>query len=127
MPCQSEKIMTTAPTALNSAIGVVPSSNFKSKKNLKRFKLITEAIVKRTIQDKNAMNVDLSVVVNDLANRKSMKPRALEEFSDIDLDELKGVSRHNTRMDIVSGLYPDDYNLNDEIQIQRDIGTHKVY
>ena len=105
-------------------------SVYHSKKSdllTKRFKLITEAIVKRTIQDKNAMNVDLSVVVNDLANRKSMKPRALEEFSDIDLDELKGVSRHNTRMDIVSGLYPDDYNLNDEIQIQRDIGTHKVY
>ena len=92
-----------------------------------RFKLIPEAIVKRPIQDKNAMIVDLSVVVSYLANRKSIKPRTLGEFSDIVLDELKGISRHSTRMDIVSDLYPDDYNLKDEIQIQRGIGTQIMF
>ena len=55
-----------------------------------------------------------------LANRK---PRTLGEFSDIVLDELKGISRHSTRLDILSDIYPDDYNLKDEIQIQRGIGT----
>ena len=42
---------------------------------LKRFKQIPEVILEPPLEEKNAMVVDLSVVVNALSNRKSIKPK----------------------------------------------------
>ena len=126
-PYREEKVMkafsnevTNFPSALTEGGSVYHSSKSDL---LKRFKLIPQAVVAQPFEEKNAMIVDLSVIVNYLANRKSIKPKTFGEFSEYLLDELNNISRSSARMDIVYDLYPEDYTLKEQTQIERGIGT----
>ena len=77
---------------------------------LKRFKQIPEVILEPPPEEKNAMAMDLSVVVNALSNRKSIKPKTFGEVSEYVFVELNNLSRRSARIDIVCDLYPEDLN-----------------
>ena len=68
------------------------------------------------------MVVDLSVVVNVLSNRKSVKPKVFGEFSEYVFVELKNLSRRSAMIDTVCDLYSEGLNLKELIQIERGIG-----
>ena len=69
------------------------------------------------------MVADLSVVVNALSNRKSIKPKTFEQFSEYVFVELKHLSRRSARIDIVCDLYQEGLNIKESIQIERDISV----
>ena len=69
------------------------------------------------------MLVDLSVVVNALSNRNSIKPKAFGQFSEYVFVELNNLPRRSTRIDIVCDLYPEGLNLEESIQTERGIGV----
>ena len=69
------------------------------------------------------MVVDLSVVVNALSNRKSIKPKKFGEFSEYVFVELNNLSRRSARIDVVWDFYPKGLNLKELIQIKRSIGV----
>ena len=95
-----------------------------SKPNLlKRFKQIPEVILEPPLEVKNVMVMDLSVVVNALSSRKSIKPKTFGEVSEYVFVELNNLSRRSARIDIVCDLYPEDLNLKESIQIERGIAV----
>ena len=69
------------------------------------------------------MVVDLSVVVNALSNRKSIKPKKFGEFSEYVFVELNNLSGRSARIDVVWDFYPKGLNLKELIQIKRSIGV----
>ena len=69
------------------------------------------------------MVVDLSVVVNALSNRKSIKPKKFGEFSEYVFVELNNLSRRSARIDVLWDFYPKGLNLKELIQIKRSIGV----
>ena len=69
------------------------------------------------------MVVDVSVVVNALSNRKSIKPKKFGEFSEYVFVELNNLSRRSARIDVVWDFYPKGLNLKELIQIKRSIGV----
>ena len=69
------------------------------------------------------MVVDLSVVVNALSNRKSIKPKKFGEFSEYVFAELNNLSRRSARIDVLWDFYPKGLNLKELIQIKRSIGV----
>ena len=62
----------------------------------------------------NAIVVDLSVIVNALSNRKSIKPKTF--------GELMSLSRESVRLDIVTDTYPEGMNLKEQLQVERGVG-----
>ena len=112
--------VTNFPSTLNEEGSMYHSSKSDL---LKRFKEIPEVIFEPPLKEKNAMVVDLSVVVNALSNRKSIKPKTFGEFSEYIFVELNNLSRRSARIDIVSDLYPEGLNLKESIQIERSIGV----
>ena len=69
------------------------------------------------------MVVDLSVVVNALSNRKSVKPKTFGEFSEYVFVELNNLSRRSAGTEILCDLYPEALNLKESIQTERGIGV----
>ena len=67
---------------------------------LKWFKQLPEVILEPPLDGKNAMVVDLSIVVNALSNRKSIKPKTFRKISEYVFVELKNISRRSARIDI---------------------------
>ena len=67
---------------------------------LKRFKQILEVTLEPPLEEKNAMVVDLSVAVNTLSLRQSIKPKTFGEFSECVFVELNNLSRRSARIDI---------------------------
>ena len=92
---------------------------------LKWFKQLPEVILEPPLDGKNAMVVDLSIVVNALSNRKSIKPKTFRKISEYVFVELKNISRRSARIDtwLVCHLYPEDLNLKESIQIETGIGV----
>ena len=90
---------------------------------LKWFKQILEVILEPPLEEKNAMVVDLSVVVNALSNRKSIKPKTFGGFSEYVFLEVNNLWRRSATIDIVCDLYPKGLNLKESIQIERVIGV----
>ena len=68
------------------------------------------------------MVVDLPVVVNELSNRKSIKP-TFGELSEYIFVELNNLSRRSARIDIICDLYPEGLNLKESFQNERGIGV----
>ena len=90
---------------------------------LKWFKQILEVILEPPLEEKNAMVVDLSVVVNALSNRKSIKPKTFGGFSEYVFLEVNNLWRRSATIDIVCDLYPKGLNLKESIQIERVIAV----
>ena len=63
------------------------------------------------------MIVDLSVIVNALANRSSIKPKTIGDFCEHVITELNILSRSSTRIDVICDMYPEGMNLKELIQI----------
>ena len=75
----------------------------------------------------NAMIVDLSVIVNILANRKSIKPKTIGDFCEYVVMELNILSRKSARIDVICDMYPEGLNLKELIQIERGVGSHVIF
>ena len=69
------------------------------------------------------MIIYLSVVVNALSNRKSIKPKTFGEFSKYVFVKLNNLWIRRARIDIICDLYPESLNLKESIQIKRGIGV----
>ena len=69
------------------------------------------------------MVAELSVVVNALSNRKSIKLKTFAEFSEYIFIELNNLSRRSAKVNFVCDLYPEGLNLMESIQIERSIGV----
>ena len=67
------------------------------------------------------MVIDLSVLVNALSNRKSIKPKKFGEFSEYVFAELHNLSRRSARINVLCDFYPKGLNLKELIQIKRSI------
>ena len=61
------------------------------------------------------MVVGLSVVVNALSNRKSIKPKAFRKISEYVFVELNNLSRRSARIE--------DLNLKESFQIEKVVGV----
>ena len=86
-------------------------------------KILREVILESPIEEKNAMVVHLSVVVNVLPNRKSIKPKTFGVFPEHVFVELNNLSRRSARIDIICDLYPEGLNLKESFQNERGIGV----
>ena len=69
------------------------------------------------------MVVDLSVVVNALSNKKSIKPKTFVEFSEYVFVELNSLSRRSASIDIECDLNRESLNIKESIQTERGIGA----
>ena len=79
---QVKRVLSNEVTNFPSALTGGGSMYHSSKSDfLKRFKQILEVMLKPALEKKNAMIVYLSVVVNALSNRKSIKSKTFGEFS----------------------------------------------
>ena len=67
------------------------------------------------------MVVGLSVAVNALSNRKSVKPKTSGEFSEYVFVELNNLSRRSAMIKTECDLYPDTLNLKKQIKIERGV------
>lgn len=112
--------VTNFPSALTEGGSMYHSSKSAL---LKRFKQIPEVILESSQKEGNAMIIDLSVIVNALSNRKSIKPKTIAEFCECVSNELNNLSRRSVRMDIVCDMYPEGLNLKELIQTERGVGT----
>ena len=86
-------------------------------------KILREVILESPIEEKNAMVVHLSVVVNVLSNRKLIKPKTFAVFPEYVFVELNNLSRRSARINTVCDLYPEDLSLKESIQIERVISV----
>ena len=76
---QVKKIFSNEVTNFPSALTEGGPMYHSSKSDLlERLKQILEVILEPPLEEKNAMVVDLSVVVNALSNRRSIKPKAFQ-------------------------------------------------
>ena len=107
--------VTNVPFVLTELVSMYHSSKSDF---LKRFNQIPKVILELP-REKNAMVVDLPVVVNVISNRKSIKQKTIGEFSEYVFVELNNLSRGSTSVDIVCDLYPEGLNQKESIQIKR--------
>ena len=88
-----------------------------------RFRSIEGAKVDDKHLNNSALVVDLSVIVNALSNRKSIKPRIFEDFClNYVYPELMKLSRFCLRLDIVTDSYLEGPNLKESLQVERGTG-----
>ena len=114
-------------TNFPSALTMKGSMYHSSKSDLlKRFKQIPDVILESSYKEGNAVIVDLSVIVNALANRSSIKPKTIGDFCEYLLTELNILSRSSARI-VVCDMYPEGLNLKELIQIGQGIGTHIIF
>ena len=98
---QVKRVFSNEVTNFPSALTEGGSMYHSSKSDLlKRFKQILEVTLEPPLEEKNAMVVDLSVAVNTLSNRQSIKPKTFGEFSECVFVELNNLSRRSARIDI---------------------------
>ena len=100
---------------------------YHSKKSdlLNKFKQIQRAVVELMKSDRSAIVFDLSVVINALVNRKSIKPKTIGGFCYKNVcEEISKPSKGCARVDIVTDSYPDGINLKEITQNSRGIGMH---
>ena len=75
--------------------------------------------------DRRETVFDPSVVINALANRKSIKPKAIGEFCYENVyEQISKQSKRCARVDIVADSYHDDINLKEMTQHCRGIGMY---
>ena len=108
--------VTNVPFVLTEEVSMYHSSKSDF---LKRFNQIPKVILQLPREKKNAMVVDLPVVVNVISNRKSIKQNTIGKFSEYVFVELNNLSRRSTSIDIVCDLYPEGLNQKESIQIKR--------
>ena len=90
---------------------------------LTRLKQIQGALSEPKRDEEHAVIFDLSVIINALSNRKSIKPKTIGEFcSKLVFQELDNQSKGSTRIDIVTDLYPDGITLKEMTQTSRGVG-----
>ena len=113
--------MTNFPSALTEGRSMYHPSKSDLSKQFK--KILREVILESPIEEKNAKVVHLSVVVNVLPNRKSIKPKTFGVFPEYVFVELNNLSRRSARINTVCDLYPEDLSLKESIQIERVISV----
>ena len=92
---------------------------------LNKVRQIQGAVVELMKGDRSAVVFDLFVVINALANRKSIKPKTIGEFCYKNIyGEISKRSKRCARIDIVKNLYPVSINLKEMTQHRRGIGMH---
>ena len=75
--------------------------------------------------DRSAIVFDLAVIINALANRKSIKPKAIGEFCWKNIyEEISKQSKRCARVDVVTDWSPNGINLKEMTQYRRGIGMH---
>ena len=90
---------------------------------LKRFRKIDDAVSPSLNYNNSAMVIDLSVVVNVIANRKGIHPKTFSDFClNYLIPDLMKLSRNCNRLDIVTDSYREGINLKENLQIERGVG-----
>ena len=91
----------------------------KESDSLNKFRQIQGAVVELMKSNKSEIVFDLSVVINTLAKRKSIKPKTISEFYYKNAyEEISKQSKGCARIDIVTDSNPDGINLK-EISISQ--------
>ena len=112
--------VTDYPSSLTSGHKMYHSN----KADFARFRSIEGAKVDAKHLNNSALVVDLSVIVNALSNRKSIKPRTFEDFClNYVYPELMKLSRFCLRLDSVTDSYHEGPNLKESLQVERGTGT----
>ena len=90
---------------------------------LKRLREINGVTSPNLCYNNSAMVIDLSVLVNILANRKGIHPKTFADFClNYIIPELMKLSRNCNRMDVVTDSYREGINLKESLQIERGVG-----
>ena len=85
---------------------------------------IQGALVELMKSDRSAIVLDLSVVTDAIANRKSIKPKTIGGFCYKNVcQEISKQSQGCARVDIVTDSYPDRINLKEMTQHHRNDST----
>ena len=97
----------------------------KESDSLNKFRQIQGAVIELMKSDRSEIVFDLSVVINTLAKRKSIKPKTISEFCYKNAyEEISKQSKGCTRIVIVTDSNPDGINLKEMTQYRRGIGMH---